>query len=160
MAQQNRISVTIPQKTIDDVTKHIADIKSLLKAYLYPLTVDERQSLVKMGDKSRPFVSKALEYSKTNSDFAPKSINITEWQKDFDAAEDLTPIKNQLTQLLSDIDDTVMMLGTEAYDPARWYYNNVQFAASKGDMSAKPIYEDLGKRFPGIKRKKVTPVTS
>ncbi len=39
MAQQNRISVTIPQKTIDDVTKHIADIKSLLKAYLYPLTV-------------------------------------------------------------------------------------------------------------------------
>lgn len=154
MAQQNRISVTIPQKTIDDVTNHLADIKRLLSTYLHSLTVEERQSLVKMGDRSQPFVKKALEYAKANSDFAPKTIDVSEWQKDFDAVEDLAPIKNQLTQILSDVDDTIMILGVEAYDPARWYYNNVQFAASKGDTSAKPIYEDLSKRFPAIKRKK------
>ena len=160
MAQQNRISVTIPQKTIDDVIKHIADIKALLKPYLHSLTVEERQSLVKMGDKSQAFVLKALDYSKTNSEFAPKSINIAEWQKDFEAVQDLTPVKNQLAQLSSDVDDTIMVLGAEAYDPARWYYNTVQFAASKGDISAKPIYEDLSKRYPGVKRKKdIVPVS-
>ena len=160
MAQQNRISVTIPQKTIDEVIKHLADVKALIKTYLHPLMVEERQGLVKMGDKSQAFTKKALEYAKTNSEFAPKSVDVTEWQKDFDAVEDLTPIKNQLTQLLSDVDDTTMLLGAEAYDPARWYYNTVQFAASKGDMSAKPIYEDLGKRYPSVKRKKDTSPTS
>jgi len=45
-----------------------------------------------MVDKSQAFVLKALDYSKTNSEVAPKSINVTEWQKDFDAVEDLIPI--------------------------------------------------------------------
>ena len=71
-----------------------------------------------MGDKSQAFVLKALDYSKTNSEFAPKSVNIAEWQKDFEAVQDLTPVKNQLAQLSSDVDDTIMVLGAEAYDPA------------------------------------------
>jgi hypothetical protein len=154
MAQQNRISITIPNKEMDEALKHIADAKAILQKYLQPLTIAERQGLVKMGDKSQPFVQKALDYATTNAEFAPKTIDINEWRKDYDGVEDLTPVKNQLAQFLSDVDDTVMLLGVEAYDPARWYYNNVQFAAEKGDAGAKPIYEDLSKRFPGVSRKK------
>ncbi len=160
MAQQNRISITIPQEVNDGVMAKIAEIKVLLQPYLHPLTVEERGSLVKMGDKTQPFVKKAVEYSKTNPAYIAPSVDQTEWQKDFDGWEDLTPINNQLVQLVASVDDTIMLLGVESYDPARWYYELVKIAAGRGDSAAKPIAGDLGQRFPGVKKSKTAPSKS
>lgn len=56
--------------------------------------------------------------------------------------------------LASDLDDTLMLCGSEAYAGARYYYNSVSYAARQGNISAKPITEDLAMRYPGVKRKK------
>ena len=158
MAQQNRISVTITQEIQDGVMKHIADIKALLKPFMHPKGVVPTITLVKMGDKTQPWSQKALDYAKTNKEFSVPTVDAAEWQRDFDAWQDLVPMKNQLAQALGDVDDTIMMLGSESYDPARWYYNLAKQAALRGDLSAKPIADDLSKRFPGIKRKPTAPV--
>lgn len=155
MSQQNRISITIPQEVHDAAMAKIAEIKAMLQPYLHPLTTDERSSLTKMGDKSLPFVMKTLEYSVTNPQYIAPSVDAVEWRKDFDGYQDLTPIKNQLGQLLGSVDDTVMLLGVEAYDPSRWYYELVKAAAARGDSEAKLMADDLAKRFPGVKRPKV-----
>lgn len=154
MAQSNRISIVIASEVHQEAMTKIADCRNLLKPFLHPLSLAERATLVKMGDRTKPFVQKALDYAKINADFLPPSINREEWQKDLEGWEDLVAIKNQLNQLLSDLDDTIMLLGAEAYDPARWYYNLAKQAANRGDSSAKPIVDDLSQRFAGNGHKK------
>ena len=157
MSQDNRISVTIPQQVIDEVISNIKKSADLLKPYLQGLTHEERQSLAKMGDKTLPFVSKSYAYCGSNAEFAPNFLDINEMGKDLSTTETLTPVLNALEVLRSDVDDTVMLCGNEAFSGARYYYNSVTFAAKNGNTSAKPIAEDLAKRFPGVKRKKNNP---
>lgn len=154
MSQDNRISVVIPQQVIDDVLANIKKASDGLKPYLQGLTDEERQTLAKMGDKTLPFVSKSYAYCGSNADFAPNFLDIAELGKDLGTADALTPVMNALEVLRSDVDDTVLLCGNEAYTGARYYYNSVSFAAKNGNTSAKPIAEDLAKRFPGVKRKK------
>ena len=154
MSQDNRISVNIPQQVIDEVLSNIKKSGDLLKPYLHGLTAEERHSLAKMGDKTLPFVSKSYTYCGSNAEFAPNFLDIPELGKDLGTAETLTPVLNAVEVLRSDLDDTVMLCGNEAFTGARYYYNSVTFAAKNGNTSAKPIAEDLAKRFPGVKRKK------
>lgn len=154
MSQNNRISVTLPQQVVDDVLNFIKRAGDALKPYLQGLTHEQRQTLAKMGDKTLPFVSKSYAYCGSNAEFAPNFLDIPELGKDLETAEVLTPVLNALEVLRSDVDDTVMLCGNEAFTGARYYYNSVSFAAKNGNPSAKPIAEDLAKRFPGVKRKK------
>lgn len=152
MAQTNMVSFTIPQADKDAIMQHIAGIKNLLKPHVYPLTNDQRDVLPKMGDKTLPFVQKALEYSETNPEFVPNAVDTAEWKKDLDSWEDMVTIKNGLTQIVSDVKDTAMVLGSEAYAPARFYNDQVKLGVKQGNSSAKPIADDLGKRFIQSKR--------
>lgn len=154
MSQDNRISLTIPQQVIDDVLANIKKASDSLRPYLQGLTDEERQTVAKMGDKTLPFVSKSFGYCSSNAEFAPNFLDVAELGKDLGTAETLTPILNALEVLRSDVDDTIMLCGSEAFAGARYYYNSVSFAAKNGNTSAKPIAEDLAKRFPGVKRKK------
>lgn len=147
MAQTNLVSISIPQADKDAILQHLNSLRTLLTPYLYPLTEDQREALPKMGDKTLPFVQKALEYSGTNPEFVPASVDKAEWQKDFDSWEELVTIKNKLAQLLNDVKDTAMLLGSEAYAPARFYNDQVKLGVKQGVTSASAIADDLGKRF-------------
>jgi len=54
----------------------------------------------------------------------------------------------------------MLLAGSEAYTGALVYYGSVQMAAKTGQGNAKPIFEDLNRRFAGIgRRTKSTPTT-
>lgn len=57
---ENRIVATLSVADRDKVLDSIAQIRTLLP-FLIDLTPEERQALPKMGDKSRAFVSQALQ---------------------------------------------------------------------------------------------------
>ena len=65
------ISATLTQADREAVMAAIATIKEKLP-FLIDLTADDRKALPKMGDKSRAFVSKALEVTTQNPDFLPR----------------------------------------------------------------------------------------
>ena len=52
-----------------------------------------------------------------------------------------------LKQLESNLNDTLMVAGPEAYIGALSYYNSVKYGARLNVADAKVIYEDLRKRF-------------
>lgn len=68
-------------------------------------------------------------------------------KKDFDATTQLLPILRSVEQVESNLSDTAMMAGSEAYVAALSYYNSVKMAAKMNIPGAKPIYDDLRKRF-------------
>ena len=154
MSTQNQISIEIPQTVIDGVLQKLQDCKNDLAPYLQGLTADERISILKMGDKTVATVQKTKSYVDTNPEFVPAYMDKTEFLKDEAVVSQLNPIANLAGQLAADVEDTVMIAGSEALYSALLYYGQVKEASNKGIPTAKPIYEDLSKRFSKRTKKK------
>lgn len=144
---ENRISIEVPADVQKQAEIKVRELAELLKPYLIALTPSQRQALPKMGDKSIPFVEKAISYCESKPDFAPRYLNIPELQKDFNAYQSLTSVMRLLRPFASNLDDTIMLCGSEAYVSSLTYYNSVKEAARRSTTDAKPISEDLRIRF-------------
>lgn len=89
---RNLISVVLPEQVTTQVSQKLQEIKELLAPYMGNLTLEERASLPKMGDKTLAFVSKVSEYINSNPKFVPSMLNTEEFKKDFSAHQGLLPI--------------------------------------------------------------------
>ncbi|AZA60690.1 hypothetical protein [Chryseobacterium indoltheticum] len=147
MSTKNQINVEIPQNVLAEVNQKLQECKTLLAPYLQALTIEERKSLFKMGDKTVATVQKVKSYLETNPEFAPSYLDKAEFLKDESMVTGLNPIFNLAEQLTSDLNDTVTLAGSEALTASMLYYGSVKEAASKGVATAKPVYEDLSQRF-------------
>jgi hypothetical protein len=147
MSVQNQISIDIPQDIIDQVTQKMQECKTQLAPYLQALTVVQRSSLFKMGDKTVATVQKTKSYIQTNPEFVPSYMDKAEFLRDEAVVSKLNPLANLANQLTDDINDTITLAGSEALQAAMLYYGQIKEAQSKGIVTAKPIYEDLSKRF-------------
>lgn len=147
MSTKNQISVEIPPAVTSSVQEKLQECRALLAPYLQGLTSDQRESIFKMGDKTVATVQKVKDYMETNSEFTPSYMDKPEFLKDVSVVTGLSPLRNLATQLSSDLNDTIMLAGNEALLSSLLYYGSVKEASAKGIATAKPIYEDLSKRF-------------
>ena len=149
----------IPVEVLADVMTKLGEIATILKPHLLTLTATERGDLPKMGDKSIAFVQKSHEFSKTNPEFAPKYLNLLDFDIDFNDAQNLIPVLNSFMQVVNGIDDTKLAAGSEAYQASLLYYNGVQRGVEANIPGAKAIFEELRSRFPApVKKQKVAAV--
>lgn len=146
---------SIPKEVLDQATAKLNEVANLLKPYVITLTTDQRHSMLKRGDKSSAFVSKAFEYARQNPEFVPAFVDVAEFAIDVADSDNLIGIVSQAAQLLNNLDDTTMVAGSEAYYAALAYYNNVKLAVGQNVPGAKAICEELQKRFPGKSRSAV-----
>ncbi|MBN3908554.1 MAG: hypothetical protein HWQ35_19035 [Nostoc sp. NMS1] len=152
----NKVSAKLSSADREAVMQAITTIREKLP-FLIDLTTDERKALPKLGDKSRAFVSKALEIGTQNPDFLPRSFDLNEMRQDIELFEALYPILLSLTQLQELLDDTSVAVGSEAYAAGLMIYNYAK-ASGKG-AGLESMVDDLGRRF-ARKAKKVQPQTS
>jgi len=141
---ENRISASLTPEDRQAVLAAIATIKEKLP-FLLGLSPDESKSLPRLGDKSRGFVAKALEVATQNPDFLPRSFDIEEMRKDVELFEALYPIVLAVSQLQELLDDTVALVGSEAYMAALAVYNYAK--ATKGNAGLEAAVDDMARRF-------------
>lgn len=147
----NHISASFSPADREAVMKAIATIRQKLP-FLIDLTTEDRRTIVKMGDKSRAFVSKALEVATQNPDFLPRSFDLEEMRRDLALYEALYPVLLSLTQLQELVDDTCMAAGSEAYASALAIYN---YAKASGDVTGlDAVIDEMGRRFTRRPKKK------
>jgi hypothetical protein len=144
------ISTTLPPSDRAAVLAAVATIKEKLP-FLIDLSAEERKALPKMGDKSRAFVSKALEVATQNPDFLPRSFDLEELRKDVQLFEAMYPIVVSLTQLQELVDDTCLVVGSEAYAAALQVYNYAKASGQGSGLDA--AVGDMGQRFARKSRK-------
>jgi hypothetical protein len=144
---KNVVSIVIPKEKLSEMQVHIAALQTLLSEYVVALTPEQRRALPKMNDKTMPFVDKSLEYTKANPEFVPVYLDVKEFEVDLNAVSDLKTVFNPLSQICKNVEDSMMLSGSEAYQSALTYYNTVKQAAKMNVPNAKNISEDLGKRF-------------
>ncbi|MDZ8051515.1 MAG: hypothetical protein RMX68_006750 [Aulosira sp. ZfuVER01] len=151
-----QVSAKLSAADREAVMQAISTIRQKLP-FLIDLSTEERKALPKLGDKSRAFVSKALEIAAQNPDFLPRSFDVDEMRRDIELFEALYPILLSLTQLQELVDDTSVAVGSEAYAAGLLVYNYAK-ASGKG-AGLDSMVDDLGRRF-ARKAKKVQPQTS
>ncbi|MBX9253845.1 hypothetical protein H1Q63_07760 [Desmonostoc muscorum CCALA 125] len=141
---KTRISATLGQTERDAVLQAISTIKEKLP-FLVDLSPDDRMALPKMGDKSRAFVSIALEVAAQNPEFLPRSFDLDEMRKDVQLFEALYPVLLSLTQLQELVDDTSLAVGSEAYAAALQVYNYAKASGQGAGLDA--VVLEMGQRF-------------
>ncbi|MBD2165078.1 hypothetical protein H6G04_11765 [Calothrix membranacea FACHB-236] len=152
----NRLSANFSPADREAVMQAIATIREKLP-FLVDLTTEDRRTILKMGDKSRAFVSKALEVATQNPNFLPRSFDVEEMRRDVALYEALYPVLLSLTQLQELVDDTCITAGSEAYTAALAVYN---YAKASGDVAGlDAVIDEMGRRFTRSSKKKKSATT-
>ena len=144
---ENKVSIEIQSADLQAIKDAIAVLQAKLSPLLIALTTDQRQKRVKMGEASKPFVEKVLEYAVSNPQFLPAFASVPQMQKDWKAHQELNPVYNSLNQITSNLSDTLLELGQDLMKPANAYYKLVQVGVSMDVPNAKPIEADLAVRY-------------
>ncbi|WP_109830762.1 hypothetical protein [Reichenbachiella versicolor] len=147
MSTENLVSVQISTENLDKINAAIAELNNTLKPILTSLTSEQRMELPKMGEGNTTFVEKALDYAVSNPEFAPPYMDVSEMGIDVKAVDELTKIYRPLKLIMEQLDDTILQSGSEAYVASLAYYNSVKMGSRMNVPDAKPIYDDLKKRF-------------
>ena len=141
---ENRVDASLSQEEVQEIMVAIQTIKEKLP-FLIDLSKEERVSMLKMGDKSRAFVEKTRELVKQNPDFLPRSFDIEEMERDVELFQSLYPIAQSLSQLHELVDDTMMVVGSEAYAAALVAYRYAKDSDLDAGMDA--VLDDISRRF-------------
>lgn len=144
---ENKISIVIPPADLTAVQDAVKVLQEKLGPLLIALSGKERQKRIKMGEASKPFVEKVLEYAGSNPQFLPSFASYEEMEKDWKAHGELNPVFNNLNQITSNLSDTLLELGSDLMGPSNAYYQSVQLAVKMDIPNAKPIYNDLKVRY-------------
>jgi hypothetical protein len=150
---ENKHVIPIPVDVLTQVQTKINEILSLLFQYLFSLTPEERHDILKMGDKTLSFVIKANEYAHHYPQLCPSYLDMTVFDTDIADATGLRVLNISAKQLSDNINDTIMIAGSEAFQLALIFYNAVKAAAAQDIPGAKEVYNDLRSRFPRGKHK-------
>ena len=147
MSGTNRIAVDITAEDAAVIDSSLTALEEKLAAYLVALSADERRGLPKMKDKTYAFVQKTVDYAASDPSFIPDFMDAAGLKIDFTAVSALTAIFRRIEKLRGNLDDTILLSGSEAYKAALHYYNSVKMSAKANVPGAKEIYEDLKQRF-------------
>lgn len=157
MAVPNRVSATLSQDDQEALLNALATIRQKLP-FLLGLNPDERRALPRLGDKSRAFVTKALEVATQNPDFLPRSFDIEEMKQDARLFEAMYPLLLSLTQLQELMEDTTTVVGSEAYAAALLVYSYAKTSGRNTGLDS--AVDDMSQRFARkASRVAVTPST-
>lgn len=148
MSLQTQVSFSLEEKERAAVFASICELEKVIKDKLVLLDPETRRDLLKMGDKSIGFVSKAIEYAESSPDLVPKYVDTEEMKKDFSAVSTLREISSKLAELQEMVGDTMTLSGSEALNAALAFYNALKGAARARQPGAQIIYDDLKSRFP------------
>lgn len=140
-----QISASLAPQQAEAIKQAIAEIHKNLP-FLIDLTADERQGMLKLGDKNRSFVAKAAAVAEQNSDILPRNFKLEEMQTDIKLIEDLYPIIHAVTVLLGKLEDTYFAAGSEAYAASLMVYQYAK-AANISTGVLEGALDDLGRRF-------------
>ena len=141
----NRISAAVQQADVDAAMAAITTIKTKLP-FLVGLTTDEQKAMPKLGDKSRAFVTKALELATQNPGFLPRDFDVEEMRKDVKLFDSIYPVQQALMKLSETLDDTATVIGSEAYVAALLVYNYAK-SSGIGTSGLDGVVDELGQRF-------------
>jgi hypothetical protein len=151
---ENRVSISLSPEQQAILTNSFNSAAQILNAVCISLTAEDRQEFHKMGPKSVSFVSSAVQHAQQNPKFVPGFVDVPELAKDVDAVVLLNQLLNLVAPLCKQLEDTILLAGSEAYSAALSFYKAVGDASKKNVPGAEVVYTDLKSKLPQAKPRK------
>jgi hypothetical protein len=142
----NKISAEIPQETENQIIQQIKDAKTAL-AFMVALSSEERVRLAKLSRGHVDFVDRSLIHAQANPQYLPSYVSLEEFAKDMELKNSLHRIRTELNALAQRINDTILVVESEAYQTARLFYKSVKAASKEGAEDAERISKDLSYHY-------------
>ena len=149
-----KISRVLSNEEIEGLKQDITNLDGKISAFAVNLTIKDRKTMYKMGDRSLPFVEQALNYANDHSEFVPPFLSVDEFQKDWDLAKQLKELLKRIEPVMEKLSDTYMAAGADALSGALSFYESVKSAAKANKSGADAIVAELKRRYD---RKKAKP---
>lgn len=141
MATNNRISAVLTDADKTAILAAIATIKTKLP-FLITLEAKERKSLRKMASKRQGYAKNTADGVKAFPNAMPASFPTAEYLKDVNLMATLSDVTPLIMGLASNLDDTMMQLGSELLTNSDLAYGYLK-ATVKIDSNIKPIVEKI-----------------
>jgi hypothetical protein len=144
---ENKVSAVLTDTDVADILKAFETIRTKLP-FLVDVSPEERRTLPKMGDKSRAFVEQANELAKRDDSALPRSFSVEEFTLDVELIHQLAPIIAACAQLHELLEDTNLVIGSDAYVAALivYQYTSKGSGGSEGG-GLDDLLDAMGKRF-------------
>lgn len=149
MPNDNRISAEVTAANKAVIMTKLTEIKALLP-FLLNLTKDERIQLPKLATASLEFDEQCASYMATAPNLVPPFVDVAEVAKDRALRLVLADLFRETKKLCEQLDDTLMLVGSEVWMADLSFYQTVRQAARRDVLGADTIYDDLKARFPGV----------
>lgn len=142
---QNLISVTWSETDLAEIDAAINTLEAKMSRHLIDLSVDERRSLNKMGDKSEAFCRQTLNVLAQNPKAVPETLDLQEAQRDLIALDQLRSRTTRLRQLLGRAEDTETALGSDVMNASLEGYALLKVVGKGSGLES--LRRDMSARF-------------
>jgi hypothetical protein len=146
---QNLVSLSFSAEDIAAIDAAIGTLENKF-AHLVQLSVDDRRSLTKMGEKSESVCRQTLMVLAQDAQVIPPGYDLAEAQRDLAVLDLLRPRFSRIRLLRSKADDTEMALGSDVLAAALEGYA-IAKAFGKG-AGLDSLKEAMATRFSGGRR--------
>jgi len=141
---ENNFSVDFTDEMVKSVLTDLSGAERIMP-FLTNLSAEEKINMLKLGDKSRPFVEKALELVLQNDTFLPRNFDVNEFKKDVTAYLNLFKVLQAVNVLQKKLEDTFALAGSEAYSGGLVVYSAAKRSNTGGELDT--LIDELSKRF-------------
>lgn len=144
---ENKLSPSFSDEEKRAINNAIETLNTLLGPKLVTLTKEERRRLPKIDDHAVPMLEKVAHYVETNPEFVMPYDDTELFKRNHEAFGDLREFLRAIEQIVSGLDDSLAIAGSETDEFARRYYSSVGQAVKAGVPDARTIRDDLRKRY-------------
>lgn len=141
---QNLVSLSFTEAQLAAIDQALADLETHF-AGLIALTVDQRRSIRRMGEKSEKFGRLALSALEQNPQVVPPSLTLGDALQDLATLDQLRPRLQRLQRLSERAVDTEAALGSDVMSVALQGYALLKVAGKNQGLEG--LRKALGARF-------------
>lgn len=141
---QNLISLSLSDADYADIDAALAVLERHFTA-LIDLSIAERRSLTKMGDKSEAFCRQALRVLDKNRHVLPPTLDLAEAQRDLAQLDALSSRAVRLDVLQGKVDDSLIALGSDIMSAALEGYALLRVVGAGSGLEQ--LRQDMSARF-------------
>jgi len=141
---QNIINLALTEAQLQAVDAAIGELETQL-VDLIALTKPQKQSLLKMGDKSEAFCRQAMRVLEQNPQLAPPNLAAANPLQDLRTMDQLRPRLVRLSRLSERAADTDLALGSDVMDASLKVYGLLKLTGRSEGLNT--MRRELGSRF-------------
>ena len=147
MALENLISVEFTNAELTKLDDAISIIESVLLGKTINLTPEQRQQYGSIAEQNKLFVNKAKGYMEQYPQYVPPFLDKAEYDKDYDARQQMESRMQRLNSLTEQFSDTKILLDFDNYHNSLTFYRNVKYLSSENVPGTNVIYDDMKQFF-------------